>query len=78
MTVGTGGIRLSAARTELLEYLGRNSHALQDLIISVRHRLQNLSVVTFYENRVIKGLPSLVNQHLLLHMRLGLHLTAFQ
>ncbi|KAI9898900.1 hypothetical protein N3K66_005361 [Trichothecium roseum] len=60
MAVGTGGLRPSVARTELLEYLGRNSNALQDLLVSVRHRLQNLSVVTFYENKVMPSLPSLI------------------
>jgi hypothetical protein len=62
MTIGTGGLRPKAARAELLEYLSRNSYALQDLLVSVRHRLQNLSVVTFYENRVMPPLSSLVNQ----------------
>ncbi|KAJ6780959.1 hypothetical protein PWT90_06022 [Aphanocladium album] len=55
----TAGLRPTAARTELLEYLTRNSKALQSLITSSRHRLKNLSIVTFYENKFTSPLSSL-------------------
>ncbi|KAJ4158057.1 uncharacterized protein LMH87_008602 [Akanthomyces muscarius] len=58
--VTTVGLRPTAARTELLEYLTRNSKALQDLITSVRHSLKSLSVVTFYESKFMPPLSSLI------------------
>lgn len=65
--VTTAGMRPIAARTELLEYLTRNSKALQNLITSVRHRLNILSIVTFYERRVTPPLPALVSNHIRLN-----------
>ncbi len=60
--ITTAGLRPAAARTELLEYLTRTSSALQSLLVSVRHRLQNLSIVTFYESRVTPPLSCLVSK----------------
>ncbi|KAH7157846.1 ankyrin repeat-containing domain protein [Dactylonectria estremocensis] len=58
-SAATAGWRPRAARTELLDYLSRNSDALQDLVVSVRHRLQNLSVVSFYETQATAPLSFL-------------------
>ncbi|KPM39876.1 hypothetical protein AK830_g6697 [Neonectria ditissima] len=58
-TATTAGLRPRVARTELLDYLGRNSDALQDLLVSARHRLHNLSVVSFYETQATPPLSFL-------------------
>jgi hypothetical protein len=58
----TVGLKPTVVRTELLEHLRRNSDALRDLLISARHRLESLSVMTFYENRVTPPLSSLVRE----------------
>lgn len=70
--VTTVGLRPIAARTELLEYLTRNSKALQDLITSVRHSLQSLSIVTFYESRFMPPLSSLVSKQTRLNYKYNL------
>ncbi|KAJ3479534.1 hypothetical protein NLG97_g8298 [Lecanicillium saksenae] len=56
----TAGLRPPVARIELLEYLTRNSKALQSLIGSSSHLLKNLSIVTFYENIVTPSISSLI------------------
>ncbi|KAH7113664.1 ankyrin repeat-containing domain protein [Dactylonectria estremocensis] len=56
----TVGWRPRATRTELLDYLSRNSDALQDLLVSVRHRLHNVSVVSFYETQATAPLSFLI------------------
>ncbi|KAH7019650.1 hypothetical protein EDB80DRAFT_676627 [Ilyonectria destructans] len=56
----TVGWRPRAARTELLDYLSRNSDALQDLLVSVRHRLHDVSVVSFYETQAMAPLSFLI------------------
>jgi hypothetical protein len=59
LSITTAGFR-SGVSMDLLEYLGRNSKSLQDLLGSARHRLQNISIVSFYENRMTPPLSSLV------------------
>lgn len=59
--IATATIRPRIARTDLLEYLTRNSKELQTIITSARHRLKNLSIVTFYENIAIPLLSSCVS-----------------
>lgn len=61
----TVGWRPRAARTELLDYLSRNSDALQDLLVSVRHRLHNVSVVSFYETQAMAPLSFLVSKEII-------------
>lgn len=61
-TTTTVGLRPMAARTDILEYLSRDSTALQSLITSDRHRLKLLSIVTFYESVNTPPLSSIVRQ----------------
>ncbi|KAH7175932.1 Alpha/Beta hydrolase protein [Dactylonectria macrodidyma] len=60
-STATAGRRPRVARTELLNYLSRNSDDLQELFVSVQHQLQNLSVVSFYETQATAPLSHLAN-----------------
>lgn len=55
------GVPVKAVRTDLLDYLKLGSRHLQDLAISVRNRLADLAVVSFYETEAQSPLPSVVS-----------------
>lgn len=54
------GLPMKAVRTDLLDYLKLGSCHLQDLAVSVRNRLADLAVVSFYETEAQSPLPSVV------------------
>ncbi|KAK3389407.1 hypothetical protein B0H63DRAFT_507002 [Podospora didyma] len=56
----TAGTQPKAIRTDLLDYLSSDSTNLQDLAISVRNRLHNLTIVSFYESERQLPLSSLI------------------
>ncbi|KAH6986404.1 hypothetical protein BKA56DRAFT_613779 [Ilyonectria sp. MPI-CAGE-AT-0026] len=56
----TAGMRPRAVRNDLLDDLSSNSNTLQDLLLSARNRLRNLTVVSFYETEATPPLSSLV------------------
>jgi len=45
----SAGLQTRPARTDLLDYLSYDSKHLQDLSVSVRNRLADVTVVSFYE-----------------------------
>lgn len=51
---------MKVVRTDLLDYLKLGSCHLQDLAVSVRNRLADLAVVSFYETDAQSPLPSVV------------------
>ncbi|SPO02536.1 uncharacterized protein DNG_05209 [Cephalotrichum gorgonifer] len=56
----SAGMRPGIIRTDLLDGLNHDSPALQDLILSAKHRLKNIAVVTFYETEPMLPRSSLV------------------
>ncbi|KAK0611365.1 Alpha/Beta hydrolase protein [Immersiella caudata] len=58
--VNLPGLPAKSVRTDLLDYLKPGSRQLQDLAISVRNRLANLTVVSFYESEAQYPLPSVI------------------
>jgi hypothetical protein len=46
----SAGLQTRATRTDLLDYLSYDSKHLQDLAVSVRNRLADLTVISFYES----------------------------
>lgn len=55
------GLPVKPVRTDLLDYLRLGSRHLQDLAVSVRNRLADLAVVSFYESEAQYPLPSVVS-----------------
>jgi ankyrin repeat domain-containing protein 50 len=62
--VNLPGLPAKAVRTDLLDYLKPGSRQLQDLAVSVRNRLADLTVVSFYESEMQYPLPSVVSINL--------------
>jgi hypothetical protein len=58
--VNLPGLATKTVRTDLLDYLRPESRHLQDLAISVRNRLADLTVVSFYESEAQYPLPSVI------------------
>jgi hypothetical protein len=57
----TATLQNKAIRTDLLDYLNHDSRVLHDLAISVRNRLQDLMVISFYETEALSPLSSMVS-----------------
>lgn len=58
------GMRSRTARADLLDHLSYNSDVLQDLLLSARNPLHNLTVVSFYETEPTPPLPTLVSKEI--------------
>lgn len=57
----TATLQNRVIRTDLLDYLNHGSKALHDLAVSVRNRLQDLVIISFYETEALSPLSSMVS-----------------
>lgn len=62
-TITSAGLRPRAVRSDLIEFLGRDSETLRDLLSSARDILDRIAVVSFYETETTPPLSSLVGAH---------------
>ncbi|OIW34693.1 hypothetical protein CONLIGDRAFT_658495 [Coniochaeta ligniaria NRRL 30616] len=60
VATSTATLQSKAIRTDLLDYLNSDSKVLRDLAVSVRNRLQDLTVVSFYETEALSPLSAMI------------------
>ena len=58
LATASSGLQTRTIRTDLLDYLKNDSQALQALSISVRNRLADLMIISFYESEVLPPFSS--------------------
>lgn len=60
INIGNLGLGGAIVKTNLLDSISYDSRSLQDLEVSVRNRLHDLAVVSFYETQTMPKLSTLV------------------